>query len=66
MSLDDWEPLSGDITVGASQTVACKLERVHYFIRGSGRAPRREVNQRHLVCVTTARLILITVTFLGT
>lgn len=57
---NDWE-----MTAGASQTVASKLERVHYFIHGSGRASRREVNQKHLVCVTAARLTLITVTFLG-
>lgn len=62
---NDWEPLSGEMTAGASQTVACKLERVHCFIHGSGQASRREVNQKHLVAVTTARLILITVTFLG-
>lgn len=27
----DWEPVSGEITVRASQTDACKLERVHRF-----------------------------------
>lgn len=59
----DREPLSGEITAGASQT--CQLERVRYVIRGSGRASRREADQKHLVRVATARLILISVTFLG-
>lgn len=58
---NDWEPLSGGITAGAP----CKLERFRYFIHGSGWASRREANQKHPACVTTARLILISVTFLG-